>query len=396
MNVFTRWIRVLAGITLLMLTLAACGQQSGGASTTPEALNDAAATSAPPNANAEGGAATPNTVTTAVANTGSTAAPAGTLEPLGTAQSAGATTQAAGNPGGATGQTSVSGTSAPATGDSTGGNGATITVGSKDFTEEFIVAEMYALLLENNGFKVNRKFNLGGTPIAQQALVNKQIDLYPEYTSTGLQEVLKSTETYSNAQQIFEAVKNGYEQQFNVTWLQPAPFNDSNTFAVTQETAQQYNLKTFSDLFANAAQLRLGGPAEFPGRDDTKRLEQVYNTQISNFKEYVQLGTGPLRYDALKGGQIDVVVAFGTDGRIGADNLVVLQDDKNAYPIYQIAPVVRQDVLQANPAIADTLNKLAPLLTDQVMASLNAKVDVDGQAYEDVAQEFLRQQGLIK
>jgi osmoprotectant transport system substrate-binding protein len=397
---------MITGVVLLTLLLAACGQQTTSNSNagttnnssgdTPAALENAASTSAPPNASAEVGAATPGTVETAVANTGSTSGPSGTIVPRETAASAGATTQAAGNPGGATGETSVSSTSAPSTGGSAGGNGATIVVGSKDFTEEFIVAEMYALLLENNGFKVERKLNLGGTPIAQQALVNKQIDLYPEYTSTGLLEVLKDTKTYSSAQQIYDAVKSGYEQQFQITWLQPAPFNDSNTFAVTQETAQKYNLKTFSDLFAHAADLRLGGPAEFPGRDDTKHVEQVYNTQISKFKEYVQLGTGPLRYDALKSGQVDAVVAFGTDGRIGADNLVVLQDDKNAYPIYQIAPVVRQDVLQANPAIADTLNKLAPLLTDQVMASLNAKVDVDGQAYEDVAQEFLKQQGLIK
>lgn len=401
MNVFTRWSRMLAGVLLLTLLLAACGQQTASnanssvtnsnAGETPAVMENEAATSAPPNASAEVGAATPATVETAVAGTNGTSGPSGTIVPRETAASAGATMEAAGNPGGTTGETSVA-----QPGGSAGGNGATIVVGSKDFTEEFIVAEMYALLLENSGFKVERKLNLGGTPIAQQALVNKQIDLYPEYTSTGLLEVLKDNKQYNSADEIYNAVKTGYEQQFQITWLQPAPFNDSNTFAVTQETAQKYNLKTFSDLFAHAADLRLGGPAEFPGRDDTKHLEQVYNAQISAFKEYVQLGTGPLRYDALKSGQVDAVVAFGTDGRIGADNLVVLQDDKNAYPIYQIAPVVRQDVLQANPAIADTLNKLAPLLTDQVMAGLNAKVDVDGQAYEDVAQEFLKQQGLIK
>ncbi len=250
MNVFTRWMRVLAGITLLTLILAACGQQGGGASTTPVVMENEAATSAPPNASAEVGAVTPVTVETAVANTGSS--PAETpLQPYGTAASAGATTQAAGNPGGVSGETSVPAAS---------GNGATITVGSKDFTEEFIVAEMYALLLENNGFKVNRKLNLGGTPIAQQALVNKQIDLYPEYTSTGLLEVLKDSQQYDSADAIYQAVKAGYEKQFNITWLQPAPFNDSNTFAVTQDTAQKYNLKTFSDLFAHASDLRLGRP----------------------------------------------------------------------------------------------------------------------------------------
>lgn len=303
--------------------------------------------------------------------------------------------------GGTTGATTTGGATTAAeqpttAGGATGGATGTIKVGSKDFTEEFIVAEIYAQLLENAGFTVERKLNLGGTPIAQAAIVKGDIDLYPEYTSTGLLEVLKK-EPIKDSKQIVDTVRKGYEDQFKLTWLDPSPFNDSNTFAVTQDTATKNNLKTFSDMFAKAADLRMGGPAEFPERGDTKNLEQVYGSQISKFKEFKQLGTGSLRYDALKNGEVDVIVAFGTDGRIKGDNLVVLQDDKGAYPIYQIAPVVRQDTLQKFPQIADALNKVAPLLTDAVMAGLNFQVDgPDKKDPAEVAKAFLTQQGLLK
>jgi osmoprotectant transport system substrate-binding protein len=285
-------------------------------------------------------------------------------------------------------------TTAPAAG---GGTKGTLKVGSKDFTEEYIVAHMYADLLETAGFAVERKINLGGTPVAHQALTNGDIDLYPEYTSTGLQTVLKDTRRYTDPKEIHSAVKKGYEDQFKLTWLEPSPFNDTNTFVVTQDTAAKFGLKTFSDLAGKASELRLGGPAEFPERDDNKAMDQIYGGFIGKFKEFKQLGTGTLRYDALKSGDVDVIVGFGTDGRIKADKLVVLQDDKIGYPIYNIAPVVRQDTLQKYPEIADALNKLAPLLSDDVMSGLNYQVDgPDKLEPAVVAKAFLEQQGLLK
>ena len=154
------------------------------------------------------------------------------------------------------------------------GAGTTLTIGSKDFTEAILAAELYAQVLENAGYKVDRKFNLGATPIAQAALLKGDIDLYPEYTSTGLQEVLKDTNRYPSAGAILDAVRKGYEEQFKLTWLQASPFNDTNAFATTTAIAQQYGLKTYSDLAAKAAELRLGGPAEFPDRVDTAGLDQ--------------------------------------------------------------------------------------------------------------------------
>jgi len=274
--------------------------------------------------------------------------------------------------------------------------GASVTVASKDFTEEFIVGEMYAQLLESAGFKVNRKINLGGTPVAQAAIVKGDIDLYPEYTSTGLQTVLKITNPISDPQQIYQTVKSGYEQQYKLTWLTPSPFNDTQALAMTQAGSQKYGITTYSDLAQKASQLVLGGPAEFMEREDgIKGLQKAYGGFV--FKDTKQLGTGSLRYQALLSGQIDVVVAFGTDGQIKGDNLVLLKDDKTFYPIYNIAPVVRMDTLAKYPQIADVLNKLAPLLTDDVMSGLNWMVDgPDKKDYAVVAKAFLQQSGLLK
>ena len=196
---------------------------------------------------------------------------------------------------------------------------------------------------------------------------------------------------------LINTLRTEFESQYKLTWLEPSAFNNTNTFAVTQDTATKLSLKTYSDLFATQADIRLGGPPEFPEREDTKNLETVYGGTIAGFKTYSQLGTGSLRYDALKSGDVDAIVAFGTDGRIRVDNLVILEDDKRAYPSYSLAPVVRQDTLDKYPQIADALNKLAPLLTDSAMQDLNYQVDgPDAREYAAVAKAFLQTNSLIK
>ena len=270
----------------------------------------------------------------------------------------------------------------------------TIAVGSKDFTEQFIVAEMYAQILEDTGFTIERKLNLGGTPIAHEAILNGDIDLYPEYTSTGLLTVLKLS-PIQDAQEIYTTVKESYEEQFNLTWLEPSPFNNTQALAMTKEKAEEYNIRTYSDLSEKAPELILGGPAEFFEREDgIKGLQKAYRG--FEFKEIKQLGTGSLRYQALMDGQVDVVVAFGTDGAIKGNDLVVLGDDQVFYPIYNIAAVVRMDTLEEYPQIAERLNELAPLLTDDVMSGLNWQVDgPEGREPADVAREFLLENDLI-
>lgn len=276
-----------------------------------------------------------------------------------------------------------------------GGQATTIKVGSKDFTEEFILAEMYSLLLEDAGFKAERKFNLGGTPVAHAALMKGDIDLYPEYTSTGLLTVLK-LKPLPDPQAVLETVRRGYDEQFNLVWLEPAPFNNTQALATTEAVSQKFGITTYSELARKAPELRLGGPPEFAEREDgIKGLQKAYGG--FQFKEFKQLGTGSLRYEALQNGQVDVVVAFGTDGQISGLGLVLLKDDKNFYPVYQAAPVVREDTLQKNAKVQDALNKLAPHLTDDVMASLNWKVDgPEKQEYAAVAKAFLQEKGLIR
>lgn len=267
-----------------------------------------------------------------------------------------------------------------------------ITVASKDFTEQFILGEMYAQLLENNGFTVERRLNLGGTPVAHQALLDGQIDLYPEYTGTGLLTVLQLG-VMSDPQAVFDAVKAGYAERFNLVWLDPAPMNNTQALAMTRPRAAELGITTFSDMVANADQLVLIGPPEFAEREDgLPGLRNVYGD--FTFRNFLTVDPG-LRYQALLSGEADVVVAFGTDGELAAFDLLSLIDDKGLYPPYQVAPVIRQAALDANPEVADILNRLTPLLTDATMQRLNNEVSGNGREPADVAREFLQSQGLL-
>lgn len=287
-------------------------------------------------------------------------------------------------------------TGGPAATSATGGttpSGAVIRVGSKNFTEQFIIGEMYALILENAGYKVERKINLGTTDIAQAALEKGEIDLYPEYTGTGLLTVLKLP---SNTDQkaVFDAVKNGYKEKFNLVWLDPAPMNNTQALAMTKEGSQKFGITTISEMAAKAGELKIIGPPEFQEREDgLPGLQAAYgNFQI---KEYVSVDAA-LKYKGLVEGQADVSVAFGTDGEIANYGLVVLTDDKGLFPPYQVAPVVRQQTLDANTNVASLLNALAPKLTDATMQRLNFEVSGNKRKFEDVAREFLVAEGLIK
>jgi osmoprotectant transport system substrate-binding protein len=267
-----------------------------------------------------------------------------------------------------------------------------IRVGSKDFTEQFILGEMYAQILEHAGLKVERKLNLGGTPVAHAGLLSKQIDLYPEYTGTGLLTVLKLP-VQSNPQAVFDTVAKSYQEKFQLKWLQPAPMNNTQALVMTSAQARKSGIQTLSDFVAKAAGLTLIGPPEFEAREDgLPGLKKVYGD--FQLKKYIPADAG-LRYQALRSQQADVAVGFGTDGEISAFNLLLLKDDKNLFPPYQVAPVIRQQVLETHPQIATLLNALAPKLTDQVMQRLNFQVSGKQQEPAAVAQEFLRQSGLL-
>ncbi|NKJ06443.1 MULTISPECIES: glycine betaine ABC transporter substrate-binding protein [unclassified Rhizobium] len=267
-----------------------------------------------------------------------------------------------------------------------------IKVGSKNFTEQYILAEMYAALLEKAGFQVERKINLGGTLIAHQALTTGQIDLYPEYTGTALSSVVKGTMS-TDPDKVYNEVKDFYAKNYNLTWLKPTGINNGYVIVVRNETADANNLKSLSDLAKVANTLVFGGGAEFPDRaDGLPGLKRVYNAEFKEFKQFAKLG---LRYDALSQKDIDVANGAATDWQIGAQGLTALDDDKGLFPPYYVAPVVRQQVLDANPKLKDVLESLGSHLDNATMRVLNAKVETDHEEPKDVAEAFLKEKGLL-
>ncbi|MGD0473235.1 MAG: glycine betaine ABC transporter substrate-binding protein [Candidatus Velthaea sp.] len=273
-----------------------------------------------------------------------------------------------------------------------GGGQPQVAVGAKNFTEELILGEIYAQVLAGHGLRVARKLNLGGTDIAMEALRRGEIDLYPEYTGTALLTQLK-LQPIADGKRIYTLVKAAYERQYALTWLDPAPANNTQALATTGPIAAKYDIRTLSQLAAAAPQLRLGAIPEFLKRSDgLPGLQRTYGGFA--FKETHLIDIG-LKYKALLIGDVDVVVAFGTDGEIAGDHLVVFVDDKHFWPAYNVAPVVRDQTLKAYPAIATWLNKIAPLLTDTVMRSLNDEVaGTQKREAGDVARDFVKAHAL--
>src|SRR5215467_1091169 len=257
-----------------------------------------------------------------------------------------------------------------------------VRVGSKNFTEQFILGEMYAQALEAAGIKVEKKLNLGGTLIAHKALEEKEIDLYPEYTGTILLAVLKQ-ESMTDQKAVYDKVKDAYAAK-GLVLLNQAPVNNTYVLVVRPDTAEKYKLQTNSDLAKVSKELKLGAGPEFRDRKDgLPGLREKYSME---FKEDLQLAIG-LRYQALKNDQIQVVNGYSTDGMISAMKLKRLKDDRNLWPQYYIVPVVRKDALDANPKIADVLNRVSALLDDATMAELNYKVDGEKMEPKDVAHD---------
>jgi len=268
----------------------------------------------------------------------------------------------------------------------------TVTVGSKNFTEELILGELYAQALEHAGIAVTRKLNLGTTDIAMAALARGEIDLYPEYTGTALLNVLRLPPD-GNAQRVYATVKAAYAKKFDLVWLAPAPMNDTQALATTQAIAGHEAISKLSDLAPKAGELRLGAVPEFLKRaDGLPGLQKRYGG--FTFKQVKIIDNG-LKYQALEHGDVDVILAFTTEGDLKANNLVVLEDDKHLFPPDQVAPVVRKTVLGAKASVAPALDKLAPLLTDDVMQNLNLQVDgPQKREPADVARDFLKQNGI--
>lgn len=291
----------------------------------------------------------------------------------------------------------------------------TIIVGSKDFTEQFIVASMYLQVLENAGISVEDKTNLGGTQVAHAALVEGEISMYPEYTGTGLTEVLQisvdevtggsaSPEASPVAspaargdmsQAVYDRVKADYESQFNLTWLERSPANNTQALAVKRTFSEETGITTISQLAEVAGDYTISAPADFPEREDgLLGLQRVYGAGFADI-EVLPVAPG-LKYQALLDDQAQVVLAFGTDGQISGNDLVLLEDDLALWPPYNLAPVIQMAVLDANPEVADLLNAVTTTLTDEVLSGLNWRVDGDEKAEpSQVATDYLTEAGLL-
>jgi glycine betaine/choline ABC-type transport system substrate-binding protein len=280
----------------------------------------------------------------------------------------------------------------------------TIGVGSLGFTESIILGEMISLLLEDAGYEVDRKLDLGTSADAHGALLAGEIDVYVEYTGGGLVAILglpvptgveegPGTPVASIADQTYHTVAGAYRDQFGLVWLDLIGFNNSYTMAVTAETAEAYDLATVSDLAEHAGEMTLGTDEEFPDRQDgLPGLEAIYELEFGT----VEPGDPALMYEAIERGDVDVITAYTTDFRVSELDLVVLGDDQNFFPPYHAAPVIDGALLEETPEIGIVINQLAGTIDNATMAELNAQVDDGGMAPIDVARAYLEHQGLIE
>ena len=274
--------------------------------------------------------------------------------------------------------------------------GDTIVVGSKNFTEQIILGNIMADLIEaNTDLNVKRKPNLGGTSVCAEAIkkgsAGNGIDVYMEYTGSGLADILQM-DPITDPEKAYETVKKGYKDKWDLDWLKRWGFNNTYTLAVKKDFADKNNIETFSDLGKMADKLTLACTMEFAERDDC--LPSLKGKYGLKFKDIKPMDIG-VRYTAIDNNEVQVMDPFATDGLLISHNLKILKDDKQAFASYDAAPVVRDDVLKKHPEIAEALNKLADTVTDEDMQKLNYKVDGQGEDEAAVAKEYLESKGLI-
>jgi len=269
-----------------------------------------------------------------------------------------------------------------------------IIVGGKNFTEQQLLANMTAELLKAKGYDVDERAGMGSAAV-RSAMENGQIDVYWEYTGTSLITYNKVEERMS-PEATYEKVKE-LDAEKGIVWLDPSAANNTYALAMREKDAEEMGIKTLSDLAERVnkeGDITFASNAEFYARaDGLKPLQEEYGFEFGR-ENIKRMDTG-LVYQALKDGQVDVGLVFATDGRIPAFNFTVLKDDKNYFPAYALTPTVRKDVLDKNPELADHLNALSAKLDDATMARLNAAVDVEKKSVEQVAEEFLKEQGLV-
>lgn len=260
----------------------------------------------------------------------------------------------------------------------------TVTVGSKAFTEGVILSELYALALEDAGIKVERSFEISGSLI-HTALENGDIDLYPEYTGTGLISVLKMN-PMTDPEEVYQTVKDEYATRFDLVWLDKSEAADGQGLVIRTAAAERLGIKTISDLQQHASDLRFASQGQFDERaDGLPALEAAYGA--FDWKDSAIYDEG-LKYEVLRNDEADVTPAYTTEAQLTDKTFTLLEDDKRVWPPYNVAPVARAAVLEANPGIATALKRVSDALTTEKLTELNARVDIDKEECEDVARDF--------
>ncbi|HKG04332.1 MAG TPA: glycine betaine ABC transporter substrate-binding protein [Conexibacter sp.] len=266
-----------------------------------------------------------------------------------------------------------------------------VTLGTKNFTEQFVLGQLYKQALEAKGYKVALKQNIGSTEIADKALRSGQIDLYPEYIGIFNTAVAGDAKAYPDVDAAF-AAGQAYAERHGFTLLPLTPFTDVDALAVTPDYAREHNLSSVADLAAIRG-LKLGAPPEFRQRETgLVGLERVYGIRDVDFSPL----TIGLQYQALDDGKIDTADVFTTDGQLQSGRYVVLDDPKNVFGFQNVTPIVSTKVLRAEgQAFEETLNAVSRALTTRAMQQMNAAVDIDKQSPADVAKQYLQANGLV-
>ncbi len=271
-----------------------------------------------------------------------------------------------------------------------------IVIGSKPWTEQYILPYILGEYIEGNSeYTVEYKDGLGEVAVLTPALEKGDIDLYVEYTGTGLKDVLKEESVPGqSSEEVLERVRDGYEEKYNATWLEPLGFENGYTLAYAKDSG--FDATTYSELaeITKSQDVSFGAPHSFYERkgDGYDDLTKEYGFNFSAEESF----DPAIMYEALKNGDVDVIPAFTTDSRIGLFDLKTTEDDQSFFPKYDAVPLVRMEALEEYPELEEVLKGLAGQISEEEMLAMNARVDVDKEIASDVAREFLIEKGLIK
>jgi osmoprotectant transport system substrate-binding protein len=269
-----------------------------------------------------------------------------------------------------------------------------IVIGSKNFTENMILGEIFRQLIEDQtDLKVAYKESLGGTMVCFEALKKGELDIYPEYTGTGLTAHLKM-EVVNDAERAYEIVKKEFAERFAIQWLEPLGFNNTYAIAVKESFAQKNKLAKVSQLALLSSNLKFGAEHEFFDRQDGyDGMVSVYGLRFQG--EPVKMDVA-LKYQAIVEDKINVTDAFSTDGQLIRYKLRILEDDRNFFPPYYAAPVIRQQTLEKHPELEEVLNMLAGKISDAEMQQMNYEAECEKISIKEVVRHFLTTKGLLK